>query len=442
MKPRAWTALAAAATLLSGCAHLDPADRAPRTDPVTRLNPQGPSPWRLDFGDPALAALLREADSGSLDVKIALARVARARAELAEAHAHRAVQASIGGEGAGGGTDFHDARSAATPTFEAGYEVDLWGRLAHAEEAAAHDGAAADDDVTSARLLVAAETVRAYAALRVAQETAEAFTRRTALAERGLALTERRIAEGAAGPAALAAARSVLAQSQAGLASAREEQSLQADRLANLLGRSSVDIRAGSTLTADLPAPSTASEIVAGRPDVHAAFSRLQAADARRAQAVAASQPQFQITALLGAPDASIATLLDARALAWAVAASLTQSVLDGGAARARVHAASADADVADLQYRKVVLAGWSEVRAALIDAIRARREIVAAQLASDDARRAAAVIAARRQEGVADGLDEVAAESGHEAAQDQLRVARLNAVEARVRLALATGGL
>jgi multidrug efflux system outer membrane protein len=442
MTARAWSALAAAATLLAGCAHLDPADYKPRTDPTARLSPQGGSPWRVDFGDPELAALLREADAGSLDVKIALARVARARADVAEAHAHRAPQVTIGGEAAGGGTDFHDARSAATPTFEAAYEVDLWGRLARAEEAAAYDGAAAENDVVAARLLVAAETVRAYAALRAAQAAADAATRRIATAERSLALTERRGAEGAVGPAGLATARAALAQAQAGLTSAREAQSLQADRLANLLGRSVVVVPAGPTLAGDLAAPAVAAEIVAQRPDVRAALSRLQAADARRAQAVAAAQPQFQITALLGAPDASIATLLDARALAWAVAASLTQSVLDGGAARARMHGASAEADVADLQYRKAVMAGWSEVRAALIDAVRARREVAAARVASEDADHAAGVVAARRQEGMADGLDAVVAEGGREAAQDQLQTARLAAVEARVRLALATGGL
>jgi outer membrane protein TolC len=168
----------------------------------------------------------------------------------------------------------------------------------------------------------------------------------------------------------------------------------------------------------------------------------LQAADARRAQAVAGARPQFQITALLGAPDASIATLLDARALAWAVAGSLTQAVLDGGAARARVHAASAEADVADLQYRKAVITGWSEVRAALIDVVRAQRDVSAAQTAGEAADRAARVVDLRRREGLADGLDVVAAEAGRAATQDQLQVARLAAVEARVHLALATGGL
>jgi multidrug efflux system outer membrane protein len=441
MTPRARAVLAAVAALLAGCAHLEPADRAPRTDPTARLKPQGASPWRVEFGDPELAVLLREADAGSLDVKIALARVARARAEVAEAHARRAVGVTIGGEAAGGGTDFHDARSAAAPTFEAAYEVDLWGRLARAEEAAAHDGAAAEDDVVAARLLVAAETVRAYAALRAEQAAAEAAGRRIVIAERGLALTERRNAEGAAGPAALVAARNAQAQAQAGLASAQEAQSLQRDRLANLLGRSTVVVPNGPILAASLAAP-VGAEVVAQRPDVHAALSRLQAADARRAQAVAGARPQFQITALLGAPDASIATLLDARALAWAVAGSLTQAVLDGGAARARVHAASAEADVADLQYRKAVITGWSEVRAALIDVVRAQRDVSAAQTAGEAADRAARVVDLRRREGLADGLDVVAAEAGRAATQDQLQVARLAAVEARVHLALATGGL
>jgi outer membrane protein TolC len=115
--------------------------------------------------------------------------------------------------------------------------------------------------------------------------------------------------------------------------------------------------------------------------------------------------------------------------------------VLDGGAARARARAASADADVADLQYRKVVLAGWSEVRAALIDTARARRDVAAARAAQEEALRSRAEVMTRLREGAADGLDLAAAEGGGAAAQDQLRAARLNATEARVRLALATGG-
>jgi multidrug efflux system outer membrane protein len=427
--------------LLSACAHLDPADRAPRSDPVARLRPVGPSPWRVDFGDPTLSELLHGADIGALDIKIALARLARARADVAAAHARRAPQVSIGAEAAGGGVDFRDARSAATPTFEATYEVDLWGRLARAQDAAVQDQGAADADVATARLLVAADTVRAFATLRAAQDSVSAYVRRVTLAERGLSLTQRRAAEGAAAPEAVGAARLTLAQAQAGLAWAREDETLQTTVLADLLGQSTIVIPPGPSPTVQ-QAASAPSEIVASRPDVQAALARLRAADARRAEAVAASRPQLQISALMGAPDAAIATLLDARSLAWAVAASLTHQLMDGGAARARVHAASADADVADLQYRKAVLAGWSEVRTALIDGARAQRDMAAARAVREQARSGAAVEAARWQEGLVDGLDGVAAGAAIEAAEDRLRVARLNAVQARVHLALATGGL
>ena len=433
--------LAAVAVLLSACAHLDAEDRAPRTDAVARLAPAGPSPWRVDFGDPVLARLLRDADLGSLDVKIALARVAKARADVATARADRALHVSIGAEAASGGTSFHDARSAATPTFEAAYEVDLWGRLAQAQKAAVQDQSAAEADVTAARLLVAAETVRAFAALRFAQDQVAGETQRTGLLQQAVVLTARRTEEGADGPDALDAARQALMRAQAGLASAREDAALQAARLGDLLGQPSLVVPPGSQL-APAPAAAASGDIVDARPDVRAALARLRAADARRAGAVAASRPQFQITALLGAPDAAIATLLDARALAWAVAAALNHALLDGGAARARVKAASADADVVDLQYRKAVVTGWSEVRAALIDRARADRDRATAQAMADFARNGARVHEARRREGVADGLDAVAAGAATAAARDQLRAVDLATVEARVRLALATGGL
>ena len=284
--------------------------------------------------------------------------------------------------------------------------------------------------------------MRAYAALRAAQDDSAALERRVQLASRGLALTERRVAEGVAAPDAQAAARLALAQATAAREAAREDATLQAARLADRAGQPGLSIPAGAALEVRDDPAATQSDAVAARPDVQAALSRLRAADARRAEAVAASLPRFQIAALLGAPDAAIATLLDARALAWAVAASLSHELVDGGAARAKVHGASADADIADLLYRKAVLQAWSEVRAATVDRARGERQLAAAQAGLDQARSALAVNAARRGEGAADGLDEVAAQSAREAAAADVRAARMALIEARVRLALASGGL
>jgi multidrug efflux system outer membrane protein len=105
------------------------------------------------------------------------------------------------------------------------------------------------------------------------------------------------------------------------------------------------------------------SEAVLARADIRAAQARLQAADARRAQAVAASRPRFTLTAGLGSGDTDLLYLLDVRALAWAVAGGLTHELLDGGAAKARVRGAEAEAQLADLAYRKAVGEAWGQVR-------------------------------------------------------------------------------
>jgi outer membrane protein TolC len=183
------------------------------------------------------------------------------------------------------------------------------------------------------------------------------------------------------------------------------------------------------------------SDVVDARPDVQAALARLRAADAERAAAIAASRPQFRISALFGAPGASLGALLDGRSLAWALASSVSHQVLDGAANRARVHAAGADADAADIAYRKTVLSAWSEVRAALVDQARAGREQAMAAQALAQAATASDLGRLRHAEGTADGLALTALRNDQALAQARSRAANLRTVDARVRLALATGG-
>lgn len=431
----------ALALVLSGCAGVTAADRAPRSDTAARLAPAGPSPWTLDLDDPVLADLLRRADGRALDVKTALARLAHARADAEAASAAWRLHLDIGTAGALGGRTFRDLKSAATPTAEANYDVDLWGRGAAVREAALADQAAAADDLTGARLLVAAETVRAYVALRTAQAGLVAARRESGDADDLLALVVRRADEGAATAEALMAARQGAVVAKARILEAQEDLDLQAGRLRDLLDDPALAVAAGDLPASIRAVAAVSSDLVDGRPDVQAAMARLRAADARRAAAIAASRPQFQISALLGAPDASVATLLDARTLAWAAAGAVTQQVLDGGANRARIHAATADADEADIAYRRTVLTAWSEVRAALVAQARAGRE---AAIADDGLASAALALErgrARHDAGLVDGVALAELRSQRSQADGRRVAARGRMVEARVRLALATGG-
>lgn len=441
MKTGLAVALGGLAVVLAGCTGLTPADRAPRGDPVARLSPSGPAPWREDFGDPVLADLLRQADAGALDTKVALARLEQADAEVEAARALRGINAVAGVETAVGGRNFRSARSAATPTLEITDEVDVWGRFSSARRAARLAGQAATLDVASARLLVGAETVRAYLALAGAQQAEARAERRQRLAEQALELVQTRLSQGVASPPDLAARRAGVRAAAELVQRARDEATLQAARLRDLTGGRATLALSATAPSPGPPAAALPSTVVDTRPDVRAAQARLAAADQRRASAIAATRPQFQIAAALGAPDATLATLLDVRALAWAAAASASQQILDGGARRARVHAATAEADLADLAYRQTVLNAWSEVREAVVAEAQARRGLAATEADISAARAALDIGQTRHAAGVVDGLGLIALRDALEQATAAQARARLQLAEAHVQLTLATGG-
>lgn len=431
----------AAALALGGCAGLSAADRGPRTDPVARLAPAGASPWTDDLGDPVLADLLRQADTGALDVKAALAKLEHADAELEAAQAANPLRLPVGLAAAVGGRNFSQSRSAATPTVEASYELDLWGRFKRGRTAARDERQAADADVAAGRLMVAAGTVRAYVALRGAEDARAAAARRQAAAQTILRLVTERAAQGAATSRDVDAGRRGLAAAKAQALALDGEIALQTARLSDLTGRRGLAIPPGP-LPDLAPRPSPASsDDVDGRPDVQAALARLAAADQRRAGAIAATRPQFQLAAALGAPDANIATLLDIRGLAWAAAGMAAQDILGGPARRAQVHLAVADADLADLAYRQAVLGGWSELRDALTAQARAAGQLELAQADLAGARQALQAGEARHAAGAADGLTMASLQTDVETAAAAVRDARIAVVEARVRRVLAAGG-
>lgn len=429
---------------VAGCAHITAADRAPRTSVLERMKPSGEPVWREDLNDPVLRDLLRRVDAASLDEKTALARLARAHADVIAAKAAGSLQVGIGANAAVGGRTFSSSASGAVPSLEASYEIDLWGQLAKGRDAAAEDAQAATFDLTRARLLVGEETARIYVALRGAEAATETARQRRDLSQRAYDLVSLRAGAGAAGGEDVATYRRNLVDAQVRLQEATSEVERQKIRLGALLAETQPWTPPGGS---GLPTPSEAlpqsisSAVVDRRPDVMAAFARLSAADARRAQAVASAQPQFMISAALGAPDAAIVNLLDARSLAWALAATLSQALVDGQAGRARIDAATAEADAADLAYRKVVVQGWAEVRQAVVDATAARTVLDQARGGLADAQDAVRRGRIRHTAGTLDGLGLALLEDRQAAAMEDHDQAAARVLIAQLQLALVTGG-
>lgn len=329
--------------------------------------------WWKAFGDPVLDGLVERADAGNSDIRRAAARLAQARALARSADADRAPQVSLG---AGVGRD--NTTTGRPQTFgQAGaslaYEVDLFGRLSQAAQAAALDTKAEEALLRSARLLAQAETAQAYLALRAVDEERRIVRETLAAYADTVSLTERRQRAGDIAELDAVRVRGERAAVQAeGLALDRRRAVLE-HALAVLVGEpaSGFTVPEADWTTA-LPAipagvPST---VLARRSDVSAAMARLEAARSRVGAAQAAWFPSLALTASGGFASSELSDLFRSSARAWGVGALLALPLFDGGRRQAGVDAARAQLDGALTEYRASLLVAFKDVE----DELAARR--------------------------------------------------------------------
>ncbi|MEH3085028.1 MAG: efflux transporter outer membrane subunit [Xylophilus ampelinus] len=460
--------LLAAALLLAGCAAPPPADLAAlsaaparfKEAPADGAAPAAGAPrwteappaealprgawWRL-FGDPALDALAERAGAANTGIREAAARLARARALLRGAEAERLPQAGLGGglvRQAGADT----VNGAAPATLgRAGaslsWEPDLFGRLARVRDAAALDAAAQAALLESTRLLVQADTVQAYLALRAADEE-RGLVRETVEAYRGsLGLAERRFAAGEVAEIDVVRLQAELAATEADALAIDRRRALLEHALAVLAGAAASDfaLPAVPGWRAALPSvpagvPGT---VLARRPDVSAAQAALLAAQARVGVAQAAWFPSVSLTGAGGFASTDLGDLFRWSARAWSLGALLSVPVFDGGRRAAGIADARARLDEATAGYRGQVLAAFREVEDQLA-ALRILADEAAAQArAVEAARRATALSESRWRNGLVSQielLDARRSELRNRRAALQVQAARRQATVALVK--------
>ncbi|WP_137896392.1 efflux transporter outer membrane subunit [Ramlibacter sp. 2FC] len=371
----------AAALLLAGCASTPP-ELPPQTPPPARFKESGErwtvaapaeaqdrGTWWKAFADPVLDSLVERASLNNTSIHEAAARLAQARALVRSTDADRSVQIGVGAGAtrqAGAGTV-----SGATPTTltSAGaslsYEIDLFGRLARASDAAALDAQAREALLQSTRLLVQADVAQTYLALR-ALETERTLVRETVAAYRNtLQLTQRRYQAGDIAELDVARVQTELASTESeALALDRRRAELE-HALAVLAGDAASNFTLSVTdWTTALPVvpPGIPGTVLARRPDVSAAQSAMLAAQARVGVAKAAWFPSVSLTAAGGYASPELGDLFKWSARAWSVGALLSLPLLDGGRREAGVQGAQAQLDAALASYRGQVLVAFREV--------------------------------------------------------------------------------
>jgi len=369
--------------------------------------------WWHVFGDPALDDLVARAAARNTSIQQAAARLAEARALARSVDADRSVQVGLGASGArGAGVDKAQGNRPAS-LFSAGlgasYEVDLFGRLAGASNAAALDAQSREALLRSAQVLVQSEVAQTYLALR-ALDAERAIMQDTVGAYRAtLDLTQRRYRAGDLAELDVARARTELAATEAEALAVDRQRATVEHALAVLVGEVasgfSVPAQAWTTALPAIPAgmPST---MLQRRPDVIAAQKSVQAAQARVGVAQTAWFPTFSLTGAGGYASTDLGDLLQWSARSWGVGALLSLPLIDGGRREAGVQGANARFDGAMASYREQVLLAFKEVedQLASLRLLDAQAEVQAQAVAA--AQRATVLSESRYRNGVVSQIE------------------------------------
>lgn len=385
---RPWRAALAplvAALVLAGCATATPdltsfqspaqfkeQAAAPAEGQWTRAKPAEAQPrgeWWRAFNDPVLDALVARADAANNSIQVASARLAEARALARSTDADRSPQLGVGaGASRQRGLDRNQSTTPSTlitAGLDFSYELDLFGRLSKASDAARLDAESREGLLQSTRLLVQAETAQTYLSLRALDDERQ-LVRETVEAYRDtLRLTQRRHQAGDIAELDVARVETEMASTESDALTLDRRRAELEHALAVLTGEaaSSFEMKTDSWATA-LPAipagvPAT---VLTRRPDVSAAQRSVLAAQARVGVAQAAWFPNIALTGGAGYASPELGDLFKWSARSWGIGALLSLPLLDGGRREAGVQSASAQLDGALASYREQVLTAFKDV--------------------------------------------------------------------------------
>lgn len=407
--------------------------------------------WWQVYDDPALQALFQTALQNNLDVRIAAARIDQARATLRVSRLSQLPQVSgnASGSRAESSTEFLTPgapreRDTYTVQGSASWELDLWGRLRRASEAARADLLAADYARDGVMVSLVGDVANNYFGLLSLDEQLDITKRTVATREKFVELTQARHDRGVVSGLDVATAVAQLSAAKANVPDLERQIAQAENALSILIGSYPTQIVRG-TLNAQpaapVPPPGLPSSLLERRPDIRQAEAGLIAANARVGVAKAALFPTLSLTGSAGSQSTSLSDLFTGPTQLWSLGGNLLLPLLDPQRNLFQLDLANARKREAILQYQKAVQNAFRDVADALIARSKSA-EFEQAQLEQVQALRHADEIAlARYGNGSASYFDVINAERDLFTAELTLSSARRNTRQAAVQLYRVLGG-
>ena len=405
----------------------------------------------------------------NLDLRVAVARVAELQSRFRIARAEQFPEAALAAQrdqqdtpsntGIGGQLGdrinipglpvFPDRFEFTTYSASLGfsYEIDFWGRVRGTKQAALREFFATQSDARTILLGVIGETVATYFEIAARQRTLALTQESVSILSERAKITTDRYERGLASSLEFYAVQQELNAAKADLPVLESQLEAARGRLSLLLGRyrapedtllvpESAYMYALEEIPSGLP-----SDLLQERPDVVAAFQRLEAARERIGVARAAQFPSFSLTGAAGTQSSVLSDIVQTSQKFWLFGTSLTAPIFNAGKIQANIKVAWAQYEQLAAQYEKTVLMALRDVESALVNygKLKERHAFLTASQAA--ARQGARVQERRYIRGTGDYLGFLEARRNLAQSEMALTESRRALAEARLTVHRSLGG-
>jgi NodT family efflux transporter outer membrane factor (OMF) lipoprotein len=391
---RARTLLAVLAALSAGCT-VGPNYRRPATAVPAAFRAPEPLPpgeaasfadlkWFEVFKDDKLQDLIRTALERNYDLRDAVARVEESRANLGAVRSNQ-----FPNFGAGGNVEINrlsrDGQTPLPPQFLPSqnrnfgsavlqllsFEVDIWGRLRRATEAARASLLSAEENRKAVVTTLVSDVATAYLTVRELDYTLEISQRTLQTRQESLELTRSRQVGGVSTLLDLRQAEQLVFTAAETIPAIQQQIEQTENQINLLLGENPGSVVRGRGLTAqefppEVPA-GLPSALLERRPDIRAAEQDLIAANAEIGVARAAYFPQLSLSGTLGGASTQLSSLFSGAHTQWNLVPQVTQPIFTAGRLKSNVQLAQAERERALIQYERTIQTAFTEVSNALI---------------------------------------------------------------------------
>jgi multidrug efflux system outer membrane protein len=406
-------------------------------------------PWWQVFQDPQLQELIRTALKENYDLQLATERIASARAQVAITRSSLFPQVQGGGTFAGGKDSTTRAKyNILALTADAAFQLDLFGRLRRATEAARAELLATEDARNTVILTLVSDVASDYFTL-LQLDLELQITRDTVNTQQdSVKLTRLRLDHGVATKLDVLQAQQVLDTANAQLPDIERAIGQEEDAISILLGHYPEGVRRGlplaqQPLPPEVP-PGMPSSLLERRPDIRQVEQQLVAANAEIGVAKATFFPQISLTGSGGGAfgrSTLLSGLVGSQTPIWTYGAQVNQPIFTGGALSGNLKLAESQHRQELIAYSQVIQLAFRDVSDALIGYQKLHEVRVAQEITVKDLQDSVDTSLVRYRGGITTYLEVLDGQRSLFEAELTLAQARGNEYQSLVQLYKALGG-